>query len=249
LRYSVSKTKIRFAQVQGWLTRIERVFRFAGIVLLIFYLGARSYSIVFSRIGLWQFQAAQTASVQASATFSNTTQGETLVDFSLWSPKRIQAFRQSLALKLDPPIAVLRIPRLQLTAPVFDGTDDLTLNRGLGRIPGTGQPGEGNLAVAGHRDGFFRGLKDIGLSDTIEIVTPTETDTYLVEQTEIVTPDELSVLGPRPTAVLTLVTCYPFYFVGDAPRRFIVEARLKERNVQKQTAVLPTTYRKANPQK
>lgn len=231
------------SRTRNWPTRIESAFRLAGIVLIVFYLGARSYSVVFSRIALWQFQAAHSASAQPSVTLASSALAKTRIDFTLWSSKRIEAFRQSIALKLDPPIAVLVIPRLQLTAPVFEGTDDLTLNRGLGRIPGTGQPGQGNFGVAGHRDGFFRSLKDIGLNDTIEIVTPTETNTYLVERTEIVTPDEVSVLGPRPTAALTLVTCYPFYFLGEAPRRFIVEARLQERNTREQPAVPPPAYR------
>jgi sortase A len=223
------------------LSRIEVWLRLAGILLVVCYLGARSYSIVFSRIGLWQLQTSQATATQP-VNQRETVPAHMQVDFSLWSPKRIAAFRESVSRKLEPPIAVLRIPRLRLIAPVFEGTDDLTLNRGLGRIAGTGHPGEGNLGVAGHRDGFFRPLKEIEVGDTIEIATPSENDTYSVERTEIVTPDELAVLGPRTTAALTLVTCYPFYFVGDAPSRFIVEARLRTRNA-KPSQVSPAAYR------
>jgi len=206
----------------------EQAFWVAGIVLLLLWLGARSHSLIMSRFGLWQFHAARTTS-NFGGPSTVGLEGETTVDFRLWSSKRIQAFQESIARTFKQPIAVLRIPSIHLTAPVFEGTDDLTLNRGLGRIAGTGMPGEGNLGIAGHRDGFFRSLKDIAPGDAIEITTNSETDTYVVERTEIVAPDNVSVLNPQPKALLTLVTCYPFYFVGDAPRRFIVEASLQER--------------------
>ena len=216
------------SRTTGWLSITEQALWVAGIVLLLLWLGARSHSLIMSHFGLWQFQAARTtSSVGGNSTVG--LDGETTVDFRLWSSKRIQAFRESFARTFKQPIAVLRIPSIQLTAPVFDGTDDLTLNRGLGRIAGTGMPGDGNLGIAGHRDGFFRSLKDIAPGDPIEITTHSETDTYVVERTEIVSPDNVSVLNPQPKALLTLVTCYPFYFVGDAPRRFIVEASLQKR--------------------
>ena len=221
-------TRASSRRTTGWLSITEQALWVAGIVLLLLWLGARSHSLIMSRFGLWQFQAARTtSSVGGNSTVG--LDGETTVDFRLWSSKRIQAFRESIARTFKQPIAVLRIPSIQLTAPVFDGTDDLTLNRGLGRIAGTGTPGEGNLGIAGHRDGFFRGLKDIAPGDAIEITTNSETDIYIVQRTEIVAPDNITVLNPQPTALLTLVTCYPFYFVGDAPRRFIVEASLQER--------------------
>jgi len=117
----------------------------------------------------------------------------------------------------------------RFSAPVFEGTDDVTLNCGVGRVPGTGHPGEGNFSIAGHRDGFFRGLKDIKTGDAIEVLTTTERGVYIVERTEIVTPADVGVVAPRPVAALTLITCYPFYFVGDAPQRFVVAALLKDR--------------------
>ncbi len=165
------------------------------------------------------------------------------VDFSLWGKNRIHAYLASLSLKVDAPIAVLSIPRLALRAPVFDGTDDLTLDRGLGRVDGTDRPGgEHNLGIAGHRDGFFRGLKDIRQGDAIEIERADGKDIYVVESTTIVDPSDVSVLEPGAKSSLTLITCYPFYFVGDAPSRFIVRASLKNRtqysqvqNLQAQT--------------
>ena len=108
---------------------------------------------------------------------------------------------------------------------MLPGTDDRTLDRGVGYIDGTAAPGaEGNLGIAGHRDGFFRGLKDIAAGDVIQIETGQRTDVYRVERTWVVPPDDVSVLDPTPARALTLVTCYPFYFIGSAPRRFIVRA-------------------------
>ena len=144
---------------------------------------------------------------------------------SLWSEKRIQAYKNSLSQHFSPPLAVLRISRFQLTVPVFEGTDDLTLNRGVGRIAGTAQPGElGNVGIAGHRDGFFRVLKDIQIGDLIELLVNNRTLVYKVRSVEIVDPSNTEVLQNADESELTLVTCYPFYFVGSAPQRFIVHA-------------------------
>ena len=108
---------------------------------------------------------------------------------------------------------------------MLPGTDDRTLDRGLGHIEYTAQPGtDGNSGIAGHRDSFFRALKDIAQDDLIELDTPQMTDVYRVERTWIVNPDDVSVLDPTPMRALTLVTCYPFYYVGSAPQRFIVRA-------------------------
>src|SRR6185503_10765300 len=109
--------------------------------------------------------------------------------------------------------------------------DDRTLDRAVGYIEGTAQPGtDGNLGIAGHRDGFFRGLKDITAGDAIELDTIQGTDVYRVERTWVVGPEEVSVLDPTSERALTLVTCYPFYFIGSAPQRFIVRAvRIAER--------------------
>ena len=101
----------------------------------------------------------------------------------------------------------------------------MTLNRGVGRIAGTANPGEsGNIGIAGHRDGFFRGLKDVGPGDKIEMVTQSRVETYVVDHVVIVDPSDVSVLEPRPQPSLTLVTCYPFYYLGSAPKRYIVQA-------------------------
>jgi sortase A len=146
-------------------------------------------------------------------------------DQRLWSPERVRAWRESLSADATAPLAVLRIPRLELEVPVLSGTADWTLNRAVGHIDGTARPGAaGNSGIAGHRDGFFRGLKDVQPGDVVEIETLAGVSPYRVDRIWIVGPDDVSVLDPTPTGAVTLVTCYPFYFVGSAPQRFIVRA-------------------------
>ena len=122
-------------------------------------------------------------------------------------------------------VGMLDVPRLKLTAPVIEGDDETTLKRAAGHLPDTPLPWEqGNTAIAGHRDGLFRPLKDIRVGDEIRFRSSRDEFRYRVTDTAIVKPDDVSVLKPRQTASLTLITCYPFYYVGDAPNRFIVHA-------------------------
>jgi len=155
-------------------------------------------------------------------------------DFSLWSTKRIEGYQESLAAHFAPAIALLRIPKIDLEVPILEGTDDLTLNRAVGHIAGTPKPGEaGNVGIAGHRDGFFRGLKDVRTGDTIEIVTRDSATRYVIDEITVVAPTDISVLAPRAQPSITLVTCYPFYFIGSAPQRYIVRASLAGPSVKK----------------
>jgi len=107
------------------------------------------------------------------------------------------------------------------------------LNRAVGHIEGTASPGEnGNVGIGGHRDSFFRGLKDVVTGDEIEILTQKESTTYVIDQITIVNPSDVSVLAPRSRSSVTLVTCYPFYFIGSAPQRYIVQATLLEPTIK-----------------
>jgi sortase A len=201
---------------------LKCVFLVVGLALLAFYAGARIHRSVMSRLSLRQFEELkESASNDTPEHVPAKIEPERTAlkpDFVLWSGKRIKAFGDSLKLRLDPPLAILRIPRLNLEAPMLNGTDDITLNRGVGWIEGTAQIGEnGNIGIAGHRDGFFRGLKDIKVGDRVDLEGPRRTETYVVDQLRIVTPNDISVLLPRPKPSLTLVTCYPFYFIGRAP--------------------------------
>ena len=147
------------------------------------------------------------------------------VDVRLWSDERVRRYRESLRTDTRSPSAVLEIRRLGIRVPVFDSTDELALNRGAGWIAGTARPGEdGNVGIAGHRDGFFRALKDVRVGDTIELETRDGRGTYRVDGIDIVEPERVEVLLPREAPSLTLVTCYPFYYVGAAPQRYVVHA-------------------------
>ena len=148
-------------------------------------------------------------------------------DQSMWSSQRQAGYRESLAETFEAPPGVLEIPSLKLTVPIFAGTSELTLNRGVGWIEGTAMPGEdGNVGLAGHRDGYFRGLKNLKLGDTIEVRSVGRTVRYRVSSLEIVEPTDVSVLDPTDVPSITLVTCYPFYYVGSAPQRYIVRGTL-----------------------
>ena len=123
-------------------------------------------------------------------------------------------------------IGRIEIPRLLLSVVVIEGIDRITLRRAVGHIPGTALPGAaGNVGLAGHRDTFFRPLKDLRIKDEIRLSTLKGSFQYVVVSIAIVDPADVWVLAPTGENVLTLVTCYPFYYVGPAPQRWIVRAR------------------------
>jgi sortase A len=211
------------------LKRIETILLLVGVALVGFaavvYFGGR----VYSRMAVEKFHVeAQSRSPDSE---QRAVKSVFPVDYSLWSPKRVKDYEATLAEHFDSPLALLRIDKIRLEVPVFDGTDDRILDRGVGRIAGTARIGEpGNVGIAGHRDGFFRGLKDIALGDTIVLEIGAGAQTYVIDSIKLVTPDDVSVLKSESTPALTLVTCYPFYFIGSAPQRFIVHASLKGEN-------------------
>ena len=131
------------------------------------------------------------------------------------------------ALKAGTAVGRIEIPRLGVSAVVRAGSDSRTLRLAVGHIPGTALPGEtGNVGLAAHRDTFFRRLGEIRENDEVRVVTPDGTFSYRVKGTQVVNPTDVWVLDPTDAPALTLVTCYPFTFVGSAPRRFIVRAHL-----------------------
>jgi sortase A len=133
-------------------------------------------------------------------------------------------------------IGRLNIPRLHLTAMVLEGADSRTLRRAVGHIPDTALPGRsGNVGLAGHRDTFFRELRNIRQNDAIELETENGIYRYGVENSWIAGPQDVGILASSDQETLTLVTCYPFYFVGSAPKRFIVRAGLLSTSPQRQT--------------
>jgi len=150
------------------------------------------------------------------------------------------AVTSSSTLKVGPRglIGRIEIPRLGLSAVVIEGDDARTLRRAIGHMPGTPMPGHaGNIALTGHRDTFFRPLRNIREDDIVVVTTLQGEYRYRVVSTSVVSPEEIAVLNGGPGEVLTLITCYPFYFVGAAPDRFIVRAeRVAERQVTRTSA-------------
>jgi len=144
-----------------------------------------------------------------------------------WSEQRKAAYQHALSREAGDTLAILRIESAGIEVPVFDSTSKTALNRGSGHVVGTALPGtHGNTAIAGHRDGFFRGLKNISVGAEMELSTLHGQQNFRVSEILIVDPLDVSVLSPTDETMITLITCYPFYFVGPAPERFIVRATL-----------------------
>jgi sortase A len=217
-----------WSRTLNWRHRLERLLLLAGVSFLSLYAVARIQNVLSSRAELKQFwQDRREANAGAWPDMRQYKDP----DVRLWSQNRVVAYQAAIRAAAPPPLAVLRIASIHLEVPVLEGTDDFTLNRAVGHIPGTPEPGQsGNVGIAGHRDGFFRVLKDIHQGDSIELITMNQDISYLADELLVVSPQDVSVLQPRPKASLTLVTCYPFYFVGSAPQRFIVHASIAHFN-------------------
>ena len=184
---------------------VERLVWSAGVVLLALYGSVRIWSAEASHQAVLAFRQIQP-------------------DTSTWAPERRAAYLRNLD-ETQLPEAVLRIPSLRLEVPVFAGTSQQALNLGAGHIEGTAAFDRGNAGIAAHRDGFFRALKHVRVGDILLLDRPLDTMQYRVVRIHIVDPNAIDVLDDTTTPSITLVTCYPFYYVGSAPKRFIVHAR------------------------
>ena len=143
-----------------------------------------------------------------------------------WAMQRAGSDGGSATAAGELPVGRIEIKRLGMSAIIADGIDVGTLLVAAGHVPGTALPGEpGNVVLGGHRDTFFRRLRDIRRHDTVSITTPGGTFNYRVDSTSVITPDQTDVLAPTDVPTLTLITCYPFNFIGPAPKRFVVRAR------------------------
>ena len=220
------KTALRFC---------EFAFITLGVALLAVYAFFRMHGWFFQAYDSWSFDRVlqnrqQEDGARMPESLRNTGDLETepeVTNYRDWAPTRVMAHERSLKRKVRGVVGRLLIPSLKLNVMVLEGTDPWTLNRAVGHIESTALPGRsGNVGISAHRDGFFRNLGHIGQGDEISIVTAEKTYTYAVESTRIVNPADVEVLSPSDRPVLTLVTCFPFYFVGDAPQRFIVKAQL-----------------------
>lgn len=203
---------------------IERLLTCLGVLGLVAVGSAYLDSTLGKRQAIAAFNAAADAAASAEVQPQATDLTSRAPDQSMWSEKAKAAFTQSNPYDAVP-VAVLRLGRLDLEVPVFIGTDRLTLNRGAGVVAGTALPGEpGNAVISAHRDSFFRPLKDVNLGDRLELQTTQGTRNYVVSEIFITDPLDVSVLDPTDTPALTLITCYPFYYVGFAPDRYIIRA-------------------------
>ena len=206
-----------------------------GLVLVGFWVGARLSGWFGGKTEIQRFEEARAEAVAnavAEATPVRIARDLSLdlpVDTSLWAEDRIEEYELSLEHDFDAPLAIMRIPKIKLEVAVLSGTTELALNRGVGHIAGTPLPGEdGNIGIAGHRDGYFRGLKDVAVGDLIEMETLIGRQDYTITELFLVDPPDVWVLEPTDNPSITLVTCYPFYYVGSAPQRYIVRAEKNE---------------------
>jgi sortase A len=204
-------------------TALRTVVRYSFLALAIVCLGLYGHAWL-ERV-LYQIQESRefdrTADQAAAAFFAS---GDELAPAGRAAPSR----RASARAKLPSTALIgrLSIPRLHLVAMVREGIDRRTLQLAVGHIPATALPGQvGNVGVAGHRDTFFRGLKDLRTGDEIRFSTIDGDFRYQVESLMVVEPGNVGVLAPSQEPVLTLVTCYPFSYIGTAPKRFVVRAR------------------------
>ena len=158
-----------------------------------------------------------------AAQFANTGEPDT----SLWAPGRIADYQASLTADLPPILGVLEVPAVNLKVPVYQTSSELVMDRAAGVIDGMAYPHEGgNIGISGHRDGYFRVLKDVQVGDAIVLQTLEGEKRFKIDATTVVEKTDTRLLKDTRDQTVTLVTCYPFYFVGHAPKRFIVTASL-----------------------
>lgn len=187
--------------------------------------GATRYSINTSHAeGLERFETARSNRIEMGNPAAQPSSAAEPLDTSTWSRKRLAEYEQAIHDDVTPE-GVLRISSVHLRVPIYTGTSERNLHRGAGRIEGTARLDEpGNIGIAAHRDGFFRVLEKVAIGDVVSIERMDGVQDYRITDTLIVEPSDVSVLQPSGDSMVTLVTCYPFYFVGAAPKRFIVRA-------------------------
>lgn len=221
----------------------------AGIAMVVLYFGARTVGEIERKQGIEAFAEARAATIPAIPPFvtpgpfewelvepittpvaftpvSISHVADVPADGGVTSPALPSEWSAELPAGAESmPIALLSIARVGLRVPVFADTSARNLYRGAGWVEGTAAPDEvGNIAIAAHRDGYFRVLKDVALGDVLVLESMAQERNYRVTEISIVDPDDISSLLATETAAVTLVTCYPFYFVGHAPQRYIVRA-------------------------
>jgi sortase A len=210
-------------------TRLTVFLRWARFFFLVLGVLALSYCAVVL-IDKWIFQAYQTwrfeRALKDPHTSADTNPRRAASPFTAQAEAdRARAESFGIDGLAGSPLGRIEISSIGLAAMIMEGTDARTLRHAVGHIPGTPLPGQqGNVALAGHRDTFFRGLRNIQRNDEITLTTLHGSFSYRVDSTQVVEPEDTEVLAATPDDFLTLATCYPFYYVGPAPKRFIVRA-------------------------
>ena len=200
----------------------------AGAVLLAFFLAQLALGEVQRRGDIAAFEQTTAAAPAYPFDLSGTDRPDT----SLWNAARVADYEASLGAALPDLLGVLEIPSVDLKVPVYSTNSDLVMDRGAGVIDGMAYPHEpGNIGISGHRDGYFRVLKDVQPGDAIVLQTLEGQKRFRIDKTHIVEISDKSLLQDTDEQSVTLVTCYPFYFVGHAPQRFIVTASLDKTHV------------------
>ncbi len=181
----------------------------------------------FERLAQADMAGAETSAAVAPSAEPDFEEMTGAPDTSLWAPGRIADYEASLKATLPPVMGVLEVPSVNLKVPVYQTASDLVMDRGAGIIDGMSYPHEpGNIGISGHRDGYFRVLKDVKIGDPVILQTLEGPKRFVIEDTTVVEISDERLLRDSYDQKVTLVTCYPFYFVGHAPKRFIVTASL-----------------------
>jgi sortase A len=211
-------------------TRAQRFFRWGGYLFTLIGLAVLGYcgaalieARLFQSYQSWRFEEALKSAKQPAS--SGKLPAPPVLPAT---PETAPATAEGQALPGfgASPLGRIEINRIGVVAMIMSGIDKKTLRHAVGHFPGTALPGQhGNVAIAGHRDSFFRGLRNVRLDDEITLTTLQGAYRYRVDSTLVVEPREVWVLEDTGHAILTLVTCYPFNYVGSAPQRFIVRAR------------------------
>jgi sortase A len=204
----MKRRKMRGNPRSKWHAWIDRALIAFGIACLIFYSAVT--------VNTWRYQRMAKEHV------------EEMISVERSRETQAPASDVSKPLRIGEIIGKVDIPRLKLSAAVAEGDDEKTLRKAVGHLPDTPLPWHrrGNVAIAAHRDGLFRRLENIRLDDDVRVVTSRGEYHYRVTKTHIVDPHDLWVIAPTQVPTITLITCYPFSFVGNAPRRFVVQAEL-----------------------
>jgi sortase A len=196
-----------FPLLQRAYSRLGNSILGAGVMLLACWLGSLTLAASYQSYENWRLRSADRGNLHMKKSESAQTQSVTV-------------------LRAGDLIGKIEIPKIGLSAIIREGTDAGTLLLAVGHLQGSALPGAaGNIVLSGHRDSFFRVLRTIQVGEQISITLPGRRYSYRVVSTTIVNPEDTYVLDPTPAPTLTLVTCYPFYFVGNAPHRFIVRAQ------------------------